>query len=108
MKQQSTSSSSQSSSSNVLQHADIQDLEWQMKQLLPLTWLEAALFFACMANTAIGAAAASSSSLNGSSTFPHQDPVGKNNVDQWMNLALDRLKSYEHCISSSGGPPTRC
>jgi Choline/ethanolamine kinase len=106
-----TSRSSSSSSENMLAQklVDVQELEWQMKLLLPLTWLEAAIFFACMANTAIGAAAAaadasrSSSSRNGS-PWP-QYPFGKNtNVDQWMNLALDRLKSYERCISSSDSP----
>jgi thiamine kinase-like enzyme len=85
------------------QRVGIQDLEWQMKLLLPLTWLEAALFFACMANTTIGidsaAAVASSNASRNGIPLPYSPSRTSNDVDQWMNLAMDRIKSYEQCIA---------
>jgi hypothetical protein len=51
-------------------------LELEVDLLLPLTWLEAALFFACMAT---------------------QDATASRS-NYWNELALDRLESYTQCI----------
>jgi thiamine kinase-like enzyme len=55
--------------------ASLETLELEVDLLLPLTWLEAALFFVCMATQ--NAAARSS---------------------HWNELALDRLESYTQCM----------
>jgi thiamine kinase-like enzyme len=51
-------------------------LEIEVHYLLPLTWLEAALFFACMAT---------------------QDATAARS-NHWNELALDRLESYTQCM----------
>jgi thiamine kinase-like enzyme len=50
---------------------DARGLEFEVNMLVPLTWLEAAIFFFCMAG---------------------QDPV---KAEKWNRLTLDRLNSYE-------------
>jgi thiamine kinase-like enzyme len=56
--------------------ASLETLEIEVDYLLPLTWLEAALFFFCMAT---------------------QDAAAERS-NQWNNLALDRLESYTQCM----------
>jgi thiamine kinase-like enzyme len=53
----------------------LESLEIEAHYLLPLTWLEAALFFACMAQDATAARS-----------------------NHWNELALDRLESYTQCM----------
>lgn len=52
-------------------NATIQSLSMEAARLLPLTWLEAAIFFVCMS---------------------HQDPKQEK---RWKELALSRLENYE-------------
>jgi thiamine kinase-like enzyme len=54
----------------------LETLELEVDLLLPLTWLEAALFFACMAT---------------------QDAAASRS-NHWNELALDRLESYTQCM----------
>lgn len=56
--------------------ASLETLELEVDLLLPLTWLEAALFFVCMAT---------------------QD-AGLKRSNHWNELALDRLESYTQCM----------
>lgn len=68
-------------------HLDAQvasQLEWEANLLEPMTWLEAVSFFLCMASS--------------------DDPSQK---DRWMNLATDRLNSYEKMILLSGAKQKR-
>ena len=57
---------------------DDNTLEMEVELLKPLTWLEAAIFFACMENTC-----------------PPQER------DKWNGLAEDRLEKYSHCMQVS-------
>jgi thiamine kinase-like enzyme len=52
---------------------DIDQLQFELNEILPLTWLEAAIFFAAMESV---------------------DPMNK---DKWNSLAASRLRSYETC-----------
>jgi thiamine kinase-like enzyme len=56
--------------------ASLETLELEVDYLLPLTWLEAALFFVCMAT---------------------QDAAAERS-NQWNDLALGRLESYTQCM----------
>jgi hypothetical protein len=70
-----TPSSSSSSSEQMTVTTTLDDLEREVKLLVPMTWLEAAIFFVCMAC---------------------QDEV---QASRWNQLAMDRLMSYQKSVS---------
>ncbi len=53
--------------------ANIDQLQFELAEIVPLTWLEAAIFFAAM------------------------EAVDPQNRDKWNSLAASRLRSYETC-----------
>lgn len=57
--------------------ANVHQLQFELDEILPLTWLEAAIFFAAM------------------------EAVDPRNRDKWNSLAASRLRSYEMCGHST-------
>jgi thiamine kinase-like enzyme len=70
-----TTTAATSSSEQMTVTTTLDDLEREVKLLVPMTWLEAAIFFVCMAC---------------------QDEV---QASRWNQLAMDRLMSYQKSVS---------